>query len=254
MTFLWNGCPYPITLQPGDLLFIAGMLPTSRNALLPFEHVALVAERRTIRRPEELMDVPVYGMPESEASGNASPYHGITLGSGRLWSGSKHVGVSIGSSTSVWNLGCRQSNVDTLKAQEISYGLAQRAGSFNCSYDSVFVVEPTLSQPVKTNCLGFVCSVLEYFDLQVVTAVFPPYPSPYRFSPGARNFPSPGHLAHALNLDPTLHPWTAKNSTEAARYARADVTLEKLSNLGRKSYFHRAFRLILRSLGKIFRL
>jgi hypothetical protein len=54
---------------------------------------------------------------------------------------------------------------------------------------------------------------LEYFGLDVLSHDFPVYPGPYQYPSEDRNFPSPGHLAHALNLIPPEYPWCPRDSS-----------------------------------------
>lgn len=133
----------------------------------------------------------------------------------------------MGSSQTVWNLSCRATGIDASTAKEIAFTLSQREGSFACRYGPVFRVDPSLSENIETNCLGFVCSVLEYFDFEILSHTFPVYPSPYGYSDEDRDFPSPGHLAHALETNPPAFAWCAVNSDEAEEYARVDVTLDE---------------------------
>ncbi len=226
MIVWWDGTNYPIELQAGDVLFIVGCLPIEVGQKLPFEHVVITAEKRLIQSPADLLELPVYGMPESlpRTTRDAS---GILLQNGHFWYGRSFVGQTIGSAQTVWNLGGRARGVDATVAKEIELGLAQRAGSFRLRYGEDFRVDPSLLQAIQTNCLGFVCSILEYFDLHVLAHEFPIYPSPYSYSTDDRNFPSPGHLAHVLKIDPALLPWCAMDQEEAEKYSRADVTLSE---------------------------
>jgi hypothetical protein len=232
MVSWWEGREYPVEVQAGDVLFIAGRLPLDRTQKLPFEHVVIAAQNETINNPEDFKNLPVYGMPESEAEA-AGYLTGISLNTGRYWLLRPWLGRKMGSRETVWNLASRESSVNASTAREIAYLLAQRAGSFPCRYGSVFRVDSSLSEEIQTNCLGFVCSVLEYFDLHIISHEFPIYPGPYSYpNEDARDFPSPGHLAHALNMNPTAFPWCAKDSSEADKYARVDVTFNEVVGAG----------------------
>jgi hypothetical protein len=218
MIIWYEGRDYPVPVQAGDVLFIAGKkYPCSK---LPFEHVVIVAESRSIKAPEEFLDLPVYGMPESNQPG----FTGIVLQNARFWFGHAAL-VYIGSGETVWNLGGRAPDTDETKAQEIAFILAQRAGSFQCRYAAAFNVDPTLLGPISTNCLGFVCSVLEHCDSRILEHQFPAYNSPYFGYKGPRDYPSPGHLARALHLKKLSLPWRPNNSRQARRYATAAITL-----------------------------
>jgi hypothetical protein len=91
---------------------------------------------------------------------------------------------------------------------------------------------PSYASDVLLLLLWRACSVFEYFDLKILSDEFPVYPSPYRISDDNREFPSPGHLAHALKMAPPDFPWRAINSPEAEKYARADVTLDEALSEG----------------------
>lgn len=219
---IWReGLDYPMRLQAGDILFIAGCMPLDRTRKLRYEHVVIAAESRIINSPNDFLDAPIYGMPESREKEVGK---GIQLSNGRYWLSRDWLGQEMGSSETVWNLSSRAPSIDPSIAIQIQVGLAMRQGSFHCRYGEVFRVDPSLSKKIKTNCLGFVCSILEYFDLKILSHRFPVYPSPY--SDDDREFPSPGHLAHALKMEPPV-PWCAKDSQEAEEYARADVTLDE---------------------------
>jgi hypothetical protein len=62
MIFWAEGREYPIDLQAGDVLFIAGRLPLNLTQKFPFEHVVVSAESRLINSPEDFLKLPVYGI------------------------------------------------------------------------------------------------------------------------------------------------------------------------------------------------
>jgi len=204
-----EGQDFPIQLQAGDILFIAGCMPLDLTQKPRFEHVVIVAESRIINSPNDFLEAPIYGMPESREEEVGK---GISLSNGRHWLSRDWLGQEMGSSQTVWNLSSRAPSIDPSTAIQIQVELAKREGSFHCRYDGVYRVDPSLSKKIKTNCLGFVCSVLEHFDLKILSEKFPIYPSPYGYSENDREFPSPGHLAHALEMNPPVFPWCAINS------------------------------------------
>lgn len=225
---IWlEGVDYPYHARTGDILFIAGCLPPDPARRLPFEHVALVGENRVVNNHTEFLDLRIYGMPESERDGSAV---GILQNTGRYWLGERWLGKRMGSKQSVWNLSLRDNIVDNETALDISYLVPILEGSFPCTYDSFFRIDSTLSHSLKTNCLGFICSVLEYVGRQLLEHTFPTYPSPYRApNTNDRDFPSPGHLAYVLHKTPENTPWCAKDVEEAIKYSRVDVTLQEIT-------------------------
>lgn len=90
-----------------------------------------------------------------------------------------------------------------------------------------FVVDPTLTAGCKTNCVGFVCSFYEFHKASVQKHSFPEYSNPYNYPKPTRDFPSPGHLAHALRLNPNKHPYCPENRAEAEKYATAMLVLKE---------------------------
>src|SRR6266487_1916060 len=216
MISYWEGLPFPMEFHPGDLVFIAGRPPIDRTRRLPFEHVAFVAEHRTVTSDAEFLLLPVYGMPESRSRTWSV---GVTLSNAMAWSENSAVGVQIGSSATDWNLAGRHDQIDARIARHIGFTLEQRAGSMQISYDRAFVVDSRLSRGLRTNCLGFVCSILEYFGFVLLAQNFPRYQSAYDMEPRERDFPSTGHLARALNLPQPKHPYRAANREEAEKYA-----------------------------------
>jgi hypothetical protein len=230
----WEGCAYPIEVYAGDILFIAGCeLPVDRARKLAFEHVAVAAENRRVSVPLDWLDLPVYSMPESSRYAAASLTPGISIATGRYWQNRRFAGLigkTIGSDQTIWNLVCRESSVDRQMAEYVALELAQCEGSFDCSYQSVFQVDPSLSSALRTNCLGFACSVLEHFGFQIVARRYPQYENPYSSSGASlRDFPSPGHLARALHAI-LQRPYLPSNPGDAVQYARADVTLDEVAN------------------------
>ncbi|HSH38190.1 MAG TPA: hypothetical protein VK993_05340 [Chthoniobacterales bacterium] len=218
----------------GDILFIAGCrFPVDRSQQLAFEHVAVAAENRTLGAAAEWLDLPVYSMPESRYYAAQGMLTGITVATGQYWQHEKFaklIGVTIGSSETIWNLACREPSIDAEMGEYLAMELAQCDGSFDCEYQSVFEVEPALSGRLGTNCLGFTCSVMEHFGFNIVARAYPEYSNPYRSS-GTKNrdFPSPGHVARALYAN-VQRPYTPADRQEADYYARADITLEAVAH------------------------
>jgi hypothetical protein len=206
--------------------------------MLPFEHVALAAEVRNLNTADDVLNLRVYGLPESVRGSIQPPLQGMHLNTGRFWL--EKIGSRIGSKETVWNLFGREELVTPRQAQHFALELSLLAGSNRFRYDSVFRVDATLREGIKTNCLGFVCSFFEHFNFQHVAHIFPKYASPYDYAPGPRTFPSPGHLAHSLSLSPERRPYRAAKSTEARRFARADATLENICR-GRRGILRRVF-------------
>jgi hypothetical protein len=68
-------------LQAGDVLFTAARMPLDLTQKPPFEHVVITAESRLIDRPEDFLELPVYGMPESspDPTYGYSRYHGCLV-------------------------------------------------------------------------------------------------------------------------------------------------------------------------------
>lgn len=228
MIIFTEGKSFPIEFQTGDILFIAGRLPCDRSRKLPFEHVVLAAENRQISTANELLDLPVYGMPESQDSATNK----VLLSNGWYWKNRSVIGVRLGSATTVWNLAARHPSITLQKAAYLSLLMSFQEGVLKFSYDTNFAVDHTLRKGIKTNCLGFVCSLLEYFKLNVLSRTFPEYESPYSNSPGRRTYPSPGHLAKALTYG-TSHPYLAADEREAEWYATVVQTLEDLASQAR---------------------
>ena len=171
-----DSATYPLNIQGGDVLFIAACLSTKQ---VPFEHVVLAAESRNIATIEEFLDLKVYGLPES---GQARfPARGLDLSNARWWLGRKPIVRSqIGSKATVWNLGGRLDGVDSETAHYMLDVLSFKAGSVSFNYSPQFNVDPELTSPLNTNCLGFVCSVFEYMGFYVLAHSFPQYKSPYQ--------------------------------------------------------------------------
>jgi hypothetical protein len=223
--FFWDGLRYPFTVQEGDVLFVAGRLPVDRKQRLPFEHVALAAESLIVASDEDLLNLRVYGLPESvELADKTLP---LQQNSGRFWLKEILNEGRIGSPSTVWNLGGRVGSVTPRKARYFGELLSFLEGTIRFRFHGTFAVDPTLTRNIKTNCMGLVCSFFEYFGLIILKHRLPKYPSPYDYSPAERNFPSPGHLARALKIHQKNYPYGPKTKREAERYSRADVTLEK---------------------------
>jgi hypothetical protein len=228
MILWWEDCPYPFTVQPGDILFIGGRLPRNSAEALPFEHVALVSQDKLISTDDDLLDLRLHGIPESATEARRSGLSGILQTTGRFLLGIRHIGTRIGSPASAWNLVGRLRFVDTAIAAEIAQNLALSEGALVWDYEPVFRVDPTLAGSLKTNCLGFVCSIIEHHCPPVLEHKFPDYTSPFNFSQ-IRDFPSPGHLAHVLYAEPTNPPWRAVDQADAEMLSRVDHTLEALA-------------------------
>jgi len=54
---------------------------------------------------------------------------------------------------------------------------------------------------------------------------FPEYTSPYTNGPKSRDFPSPGHLAHAMRIPVAQLPYKPRDSIEASNYATVATIL-----------------------------
>jgi hypothetical protein len=219
MIFFWDGASFPLDIQAGDILFLAGCLKTKT---IPFEHVALVAESRRIETAEQFLDLRTYGLPESSEKVKGL---GLDFSSGRRWLGHRAVTDGyIGSRATAWNLAARLDGVDAATAGYMLDIISFKHGSVEWHYLPKFVVDAELSSPLKTNCLGFVCSVFEYMRFTVVAHTFPRYRSPYTKSPDDREYPSPGHLAHALEIwlaaDQAYHPASVSEAEEFAPAAK----------------------------------
>jgi len=219
----WEGAGHPFQVQEGDVLFIVGKLPVDRRRKLPWEHVALVAESRTIESDSDLRTLPVYGMPES-VSRSSSLLNQLGLATGEFWLKCPELETAIGSKSTAWNLAARDESVTPRKAKHFGFFLSFVEGKMRFRSYGPFVVDPTLCLNVKTNCLGFVCSFLEHFGVFVLAHDCPVYDSQYKEFPGERDFPSPGHLARALFATPDMRPFRPSSSSEAKKYARGDVT------------------------------
>lgn len=224
---VWNeDIHFPFEIFAGDILFIGGKNhpPTSG---LNFEHVVLAAESQRIESAQDFLNLPVYGLPES-----VSRYlPGIETATGQRWLGVTSEGV-IGSDETVWNLAGRVSGVTKDDADELSWNLAQRIGSFDCSYAALFRVDGALVGPLRTNCLGFVCSIFEFMGWNILQRSFPVYRSPYEYSKGLRNYPSPGHLARVLHLRRPRLPWGTRNRRLARKYATVAFTIAAVRRQG----------------------
>jgi hypothetical protein len=92
-----------------------------------------------------------------------------------------------------------------------------------------------------TNCLGFVCFAYSLLDAPVDPIELldldwfsdRQYRSPYKGRSSERDFPSPGHLAQALDCLPTrdAFPYTPKCPADVTLRARALVTLARKQGL-----------------------
>jgi hypothetical protein len=225
----WEPVPYPVSVQAGDPVFIAGRLPRNTGSKLGFEHVALAAQPSEASESSDILDIPVYALPESVDSRSGPPFAKLHLATARFWIQTNGVGTEIGSPTTVWNAAGREPAIaDPKTSQHFGLMLALLEGTETFGYEAVFRVDPTLKAGINTNCLGFVCSVFEYFNIQHLRHDLPDYESPYSYAPGSRNFPSPGHLARALNLSPSTYPYSPSDSQEAQEYSRVDKTLEEV--------------------------
>lgn len=224
-----EGRKYPVEVEPGDILFIGGRIPRNSTIALPFEHVAVAAQHRVLNNDSNLLDLLVYGMPESERTpdDDGRTAEGLAACTGRRWLGSKHVvDGRIGSRSTVWNLCGRASELKTLPAANIGALLAVLEGALECKYEATYAVDTTFQRSM--NCLGFVCSFLAYCGVILLSDTFPEYRSPYLVDARSRRHPSPGHLAHVLRVEPKPLPWQAVDSNEASRLSRVDATLEAL--------------------------
>ena len=218
--------PYPVRIQAGDVLCIAGR-DLARS--IPFEHVAVVAEPGDIASPNDWLKVRCYGLPESISRLTGS----LTLSDGSWWL--KHVrSANIGSVQTVWNLAGRADEIDEPKARVLATELAYLDGLLkpksSPTFNLVDLQQLALSgsPTFETNCLGWVCSVHKLRGITVFSKDFPSYLSPYTYSTGVRLFPSPGHLFHAFNGGNGTKPYMPRNSDEAQKYAPAAQTSQEL--------------------------
>lgn len=216
-----------LTLQAGDILCIAGRDPRKD---IPFEHVAIVAQRWHIESDEDLPEVPCYGLPESTFSTSA-----LTLRCGIWWR--NRFPNTIGSARTVWNIVGRLNDIDRLKAEILASELALLDGLIQPKWCEDFILIDIKSLresgelKFETNCLGWVCSAILLCKASILsTEDFPRYPSPYSRFPGLRISPSPGHLFHAVNGGNGSKPYLPENGAESQRYATAAQTLEDLRN------------------------
>jgi hypothetical protein len=219
MILFWDGSRFPFEVQLGDVLFIAGCLNAGP---IPWEHVAVAAEGKSITGPGDLLALRTYGLPESAVPGQ----NGLQLSDGRWWVGRDPVATGqIGSKQTAWNIGGRRDGMDAEKAQFLAHTVDFIRGSVEVRYSGQCRISAIFSNPFETNCVGFVCSLFEHLVLPIVHADFPKYQSPYTKYPGSRDYPSPGHLAHALER--CTYSYRASDSAEAARYAPAAETLRE---------------------------
>jgi hypothetical protein len=205
-------------------LFIAGRLPLDRAHNLPFEHVAIAAESKQIQQEDDLLTLRVYGIPESIDPKFRNPLEGLQQNTGEYWL--EWLNGRIGSDSTAWNLAGRAGNVTDRQAEHFANVLSVMEGSLRFRRGAQFTVDATLTANIRTNCLGFVCSFFEYFGLHLLEHKCPAYMCEYDYAPGQRTFPSPGHLAHALNIR-SKRSYKPKTSKEAQKYCRADQTLSE---------------------------
>jgi hypothetical protein len=232
----WDGKSMPVTIQAGDVLCIAGRASVPPDEKLEFEHVALAVETCLVLKPEDLLAVKLMGLPESfpeslQEEKNIPP-QALSIATGHAYLGDVTSETSkIGSAVSVWNLAARHDQVDGPRAKYFELLLANDAGNENnlrIGFQRKFVIDRTLKAGVETNCMGFVCSFFEKQGLTVLKSKFPEYTNPYNYRKPTRDFPSPGHLMHALRLSATAHPYCPPNKFEAEKYSTAGSVLREV--------------------------
>lgn len=237
MIIYWDGTTLPVEIRAGDILCIAGRASVPPEEKLDFEHVALAVEECIVSTPSDLRDVRLMGLPESlpldaESERSIPPQAAIITTGEAYLEDVSGAASKIGSPVSVWNLGARHDSVDGQRAKYFQLLFANDAGNENnlrIGFQRKFVVDPTLKAGVQTNCMGFVCSFYEKQGLQVLKDKFPEYANPYNYPRLTRDFPSPGHLMHALRLPQTMHPYCPADKSEAERYSTAASILREVS-------------------------
>lgn len=229
MIIYWEGQTLPIEVQAGDMLFIAGRATNPPDEKLPFEHVAVVAARSPVSSHNDFLLIPVYGVPESAPKRDEIAH---LRPSNAIFYKKEVAANNIGSVITVWNLAARHDKIDKKFADRIQRKFKERYGVkmyFHYTRRRP-IVDPTLVADVRTNCLGFACSVLKKFRLTVLTESFPEYTNPYTITDNpTRDFPSPGHLAHALRLPIQELPYCPKDRAEAERFALAGTVLREMT-------------------------
>ena len=213
MIHYWEGQRVPVQLRPGDILFATGRLPVT-TALLPFEHVALVAEVKDVHTDNDLADVQVYGLPESGSTSRL----GLRKATAKYLRSMSPAWANIGSRTALWNMAARPRALSDLEETYMMEFLSvQSSRRFIYSGALGFDDEVFDAQQFHASCTGFVCSVLRKHAVRLLYKDCPKYPSPYTDGRATRDFPSPGHLAHALRLGKSSQPYRPKDEQEATQ-------------------------------------
>lgn len=220
-----HGTRLPIEVQPGDILFLSAKSELSQ-VVPPYEHVAIAADHRSITSPQDFVQLPYYGMPESRRKGSSR----FALRNGKHWldvfAQQPQVAAIIGSPVTVWNLIGRSRRLDKANAAYLGRLMAVLEGTWDVSYQSDFRVDPTTSQPIQTNCLGFVCSIFERIGIRLIAHSFPRYAHPYKIG-STRVVPSPGHLAYSILKDRRL-AFRARDQAQAEILSKVQWTLRRV--------------------------
>ena len=219
------GTEFPINIFSGDVLFIGGRLPLKRNEKPVFEHVAIAYESKEIGSVHDLADLRVVALPEAGSKGVSGGLFPTT--GNKRWRDSVNQ-HNIGCTLGIWNFIAREDSFDKFKAEHCRRLLSLKTGSVVLKYLPEFRVDPTFASPVRTNCLGFVCSFFELFGIHHLQHDYPTYENQHLNPPqNTRDFPSPGHLALVLESFSVPRPYCPPTPAEAAATARVDVTADR---------------------------
>lgn len=235
MYIYWTDCPLlPVVFQPGDVVLLAARTDSPPPE---YEHAALVVAPCIAKHPTDLQDLVIIGLPESaplsslSAKHRLGPPNPVTTCRTRYWRpivlGSERVGDVQG----MWNLAGRACS------QEEGQYLADRISSMrHVGFQKDHLrIEPLLSatgeaasgEPLRTNCVGFVCSAFRSIEIHLIDEAFPfEYRSRYAEEAGCR-IPRTGHLARALAVG-IQHPYRPADPVEAENYCLAFATLRQL--------------------------
>ena len=226
-----------VHVRSADISFLAGN--PDYPDIPPFEHVALVAESKTLRTDEAFLDLKVYALPESE---DGYKNLGLQMSTVRYWQDSfqREDGVAwLGDSRRGWNLFGRP-RINPKYATAVTFSNGHISGRFKHKM-GIFAPRTNSNGVQETNCLGFVCHILSrkplfgapLLETPLLAPDFPTYPTgriQKDGKPEIRDFPAVGHLVVALERKDHSTPYRPATPEEATAAAFAKSFL-----LGRKA-------------------
>jgi hypothetical protein len=219
-------------VRAADISFLAGN--PHYPVPPPFEHVALVAESKTLRDDAAFLNLKVYALPESE-DGSASV--GLQFSTVQYWRDSFSRGNEIawlGDSRRGWNM-LGRARLAPKYATALTFSNGHLTGRYKYKLGA-FSPKLKANGVYEMNCLGFVCHMLSrkplFYGALVETPLLAPEFPRYQTgrlekdgSPQMRNFPSVGHLAVSLERSDQSIPYCPASPEEASAHALAQSFL-----------------------------